>query len=645
MTFNPVNNPFAELQAQILWRIASGVPLPETLEELARALDAATPGTRAAVLPVEYNPAADEAPRLGKGASPGMGDAYRDGMARTYSPPDSPCSVVLRGGVAIHIPDCATDPRYSPAARESHARHGIGSCHLRPLRDRKNGAVIGVFCLYGERQESVASDVSPLHALGMELAALAISRANVEKARQCSEAELETLYDNLRVQACVDPLTGLANRTHFMQLLARALADAENFPAPARPAVLFVDLDRFKLVNDTLGHAAGDRLLQAMAERFLSVVGGSGTVARLGGDEFVILLPRVTEADALGVAERVHAAAAKPAAIHGQESFVGASVGVALWKPRGVCTAAALLQNADTAMYHAKKEGGRGFALFTRAMGEAAQSRASLEADLHRALANGELSLVFQPQFDLVTGRMIGAEVLARWQHPSRGSVPPGDFIPIAEESGLIEPIGEWILREACNQGALWQRSGWPLRLSVNLSARQFAPRNRLVDQVERVLAETGFAPQLLDLEITESILLARNIPVLETLAAFKRLGVRLLLDDFGTGYGSLIYLRQFPLDVLKVDRSFIAGLSETREDAAIVRAVIDLAHALGMQVIAEGVETDDQRAELSLLGCDALQGYLWSPPVPASGITAMLAQTAARAAVPALGRGPVPLL
>ena len=272
-------------------------------------------------------------------------------------------------------------------------------------------------------------------------------------------------------------------------------------------------------------------------------------------------------------------------------------------------------------MYQAKKDGGNGYALFTDAMGDAVMHRANLEADLRRALSRGELHLHYQPQFDLLTGRVIGAEALARWNHPVRGEITPSEFVPIAEESGLIEPMGEWILHEACKQGAAWQNLPRPLRVAVNLSARQFAPRNRLAVQVERVLSKTGFRPDLLDLEITESVLLTRNVPVSETLAALRTLGARLLLDDFGTGYGSLIYLRQFPLDVLKVDSSFVQGVSQSPEDAAIVRAVIDLAHALGMRVVAEGVETEEQLAELTRLGCDALQGFLLGRPVPANEI------------------------
>ncbi|MBC8140940.1 MAG: EAL domain-containing protein [Armatimonadetes bacterium] len=605
----------SETQTQILTRIAGGAPLAETLDELTHRLQSASPTHRVAFLTVRKD--AINPLRLRVSHAPDKESAFAVAVESVVNVESLLYKVVFAGQTELVA---RAEQSRVPEIRFDDAE----AVYLAPLTDSRSDANIGVCVLFLPRGEEPTPEENDLLSLAASLAGLALSRDLLEQERKRGEEALSASLTALRLQTLTDPLTGLPNRRQFLQSLTDTIGCAHNGikgGTPCRPAVLFVDLDRFKLINDTLGHAAGDTLLLEISSRFSQVVGADDVVARLGGDEFVILLRHADADAARQAATRLRIVAAKPVVIHAQEAYVAASIGIALWNADAFCSAETLLQNADTAMYHAKKEGGSGFAIFTEAMGDVVMHRASLESDLRRALSRNELFLHFQPQFDLLTGRVIGAEALARWNHPRRGEITPAEFVPIAEESGLIEPMGEWILREACRQGAVWQNLPRPLRVAVNLSARQFAPRNELAKQVERVLAETGFRPSLLDLEITESVLLTKNVPVTETLAAMKKLGARLLLDDFGTGYGSLIYLRQFPIEVLKVDSSFVQGVSLSKEDAAIVRAVIDLAHALGMRVVAEGVETEEQLAELTRLGCDALQGFLLGRPVPAAEI------------------------
>jgi diguanylate cyclase (GGDEF)-like protein/PAS domain S-box-containing protein len=437
--------------------------------------------------------------------------------------------------------------------------------------------------------------------------------------------ERKAFEGQLAHQASHDPLTSLPNRALFTDRLSHALARAARQQSVV--AVLFLDLDGFKVVNDSLGHDVGDQLLVAVAERLVGCLRPGDTVARLGGDEFTVLLEDLSDArDAARVAERIIAALRAPFTIGGREVVISASIGIAHGAGEGE-QAIDLWRNADIAMYRAKQAGKGRYEVFDRQMGHQALERLALEADLRRAIERREFSLVYQPKVELATGRIVGVEALVRWLHPERGVVPPSAFIPLAEETGLILPLGEWVLAEACRQACAWQR-GRPgadaLLMSVNLSIRQFQ-HPALVAEVARILAESGLEPGRLVLEITESVVTDDALATIDTLRRLKELGVQLAIDDFGTGYSSLSYLKSFPVDILKIDKSFIGG-SEEAGGLAILSAVIGLARALGLTVVAEGVEKVEQLARLRALEAELGQGYLFSKPLTADAVGELLA-------------------
>jgi diguanylate cyclase (GGDEF)-like protein/PAS domain S-box-containing protein len=417
-----------------------------------------------------------------------------------------------------------------------------------------------------------------------------------------------------------DEMTGLLNRTLFNELLARATARARRYSG--RFAILYVDLDRFKIVNDSLGHKGGDELLKAMASRFSAIVRSSDAIARFGGDEFVLLVDAIPNRDvAAVVARHILSAARKPVQIGEQQCRVTASIGIALF-PDDAQEAPTLLKNADMALYRAKEEGKNTLQFYSPHFGAVAEKQVRIETCLRDAIARDEMSLHYQAKVDIATGKIHGVEALLRWTHPQLGSVSPTQFIPIAEESGLIVPIGRWTLTTACAQAVAWIQEGFPeICMAVNLSPRQFLDAD-LVNTVARVLEETGMPPTQLELEITESAMSHDLESALAKLEAIRALGVRLAIDDFGTGYSSLAQLKRFPIDVLKIDRSFIRGVPGNKEDVAITEAILSLGRSLGVTIVAEGVETGEQQAFLKRLSCDQMQGFFFSRPIPPDEFT-----------------------
>lgn len=417
-----------------------------------------------------------------------------------------------------------------------------------------------------------------------------------------------------------DALTDLPNRRLFTDQLITGMAQAER--GNYKLAVLFLDLDRFKYINDSLGYSFGDNLLQTVSVRLRQCIGANGTVARMGGDEFTVLLPVVTdENDVVQTAESIIEAINKPILIEGRECSVTTSIGISLFPDDGG-DAQTLMMNADAAMYRSKETNRNTYEFFNPAMSKQASERLAVEQELRKALERNELLLMYQPQLNFELGQITGVEALVRWQHPTRGMVPPGEFIPLAEETGMIVPIGEWVLRTACRQNQAWQNAGYrPMRVAVNLSAYQFKQSN-IVQKVDEILKETGLKPEYLELEITESIAIQDADHVIETLYELKRLGIQISIDDFGTGYSSLSYLRDFPINRLKIDKSFVNDISAGDGDAVIAASIIAMARSLNLEVIAEGVETEKQFEFLRSKGCDEMQGYYFSKPLQAEIIT-----------------------
>ncbi len=422
-----------------------------------------------------------------------------------------------------------------------------------------------------------------------------------------------------------DPLTGLPNRQLFLDRLHLAIANAHR--AGHRLAVLFLDLDRFKVINDSLGHGSGDGLLRGVASRIQELLRANDTVARLGGDEFTILAPQIFDAaDAIALARKLREAMRMPFTVDGRELFASASVGISLYPDDGG-DPETLLKNADIAMYRAKGEGRDTFQLYTPAMNARALEQLALENSLRRAVITGELVLHFQPIVHLESGRVHGVESLVRWRHPELGLLAPDRFIFLAEATGLIVPVGEWVLRAACTQVREWQQNGHPhLRAAVNLSARQLQQPD-FVRRVTEIVAETGMGFDTLEFEVTESVAMHRHDGMIERVRELKALGVHISVDDFGTGYSSLSALQLLPVDSVKIDRSFVQELAAGGANAGVARAVISLGQSLGLRVIAEGIETESQLTALRELGCEAGQGYFFGHPMDGERCRALLDQ------------------
>jgi diguanylate cyclase (GGDEF)-like protein/PAS domain S-box-containing protein len=420
-----------------------------------------------------------------------------------------------------------------------------------------------------------------------------------------------------------DHVTNLPNRLLLNDRLSQSIALARRQSRPI--AVIFLDLDRFKYINDSLGHAVGDQLLQSVSKRLLASVRGSDTVSRQGGDEFVIMLSEITyPEDAATIARKILLSLAAPHSIGGEDLHINGSIGISIYPEDGV-DAETLIKNADTAMYHAKENGRNNFQFFKAEMNQKSVERQSLEGSLRRAVEREEFLLHYQPKVNLDSGEITGVEALIRWQEPDRGLVPPSQFVPIAEDCGLIIQIGRWVLREACRQARAWQAAGLPpLPISVNVSAVEFRDKG-FVECVRGILSETGLEPRYLELELTEGVLMEDAESTASVLQELKKMGVHLAVDDFGTGYSSLSYLRKFPIDVLKIDQSFVQQITADPEDSSIVSAIINMAKSLKHLVVAEGVETREQREYLQNQRCTEGQGYLFSPPLDAAQFAHLL--------------------
>jgi diguanylate cyclase (GGDEF)-like protein/PAS domain S-box-containing protein len=435
--------------------------------------------------------------------------------------------------------------------------------------------------------------------------------------------ERQFAQEKIRYQALHDLLTGLPNRTLFNEELSVSLANAAN--SQSLLAVMFLDLDRFKTINDTLGHAIGDRLLQGVAERLTTCLQDSGIVARWGGDELTVLLPQLNcIEEAAKVAQRILDTIKQPFNLEGHQLHISSSIGIALYPQNGE-DAETLLRNADASLYRVKQQGRNNYQFYTAAMNSQASELLVLENELHHALDRGEFVVHYQPQVNTTTGEITGMEALVRWQHPKFGLVTPAKFIPLAEETGLIVPIGEWVLKTACTQNKAWQDAGLPpLRVAVNLSARQFQ-QPFLLNIVSQTLQQTGLSPKFLELEITETIAM-QDVDLTRTiLTKLYQMGINLSIDDFGTGYSSLGYLKQFPLHSLKIDKSFVRDVATDPQNAGIINAIMTLGRGFNLRVIAEGVETEAEKDWLRSFQCEEMQGYLSSPPLPALQATELL--------------------
>jgi diguanylate cyclase (GGDEF)-like protein len=481
--------------------------------------------------------------------------------------------------------------------------------------------------------EALAQSLSMLQ-MSLEFSLIRVCES-FESERQRTDAELGRREEELAFLATHDPLTGLPNRTLILDRVEQMLARSTRNQTPV--AALFIDLDNFKNINDTLGHGVGDELLRAVGARLEGVVRHADALGRLGGDEFVVIAEELSLAAGPElVAERLLEALKHPFKLGAEQETrltVTASIGIAVGE-RG--SAEELLRDADIAMYRAKWDGKNRYAVFETGMQDKVQNRMELDMDLRDALENDEFFLVYQPTLDLSDMRPTGVEALIRWRHPVRGIVQPDAFIPLLEETGLITEVGRWVLHEACRQGAEWHRAGYRIVMAVNVSARQLDSDQLIVD-IEEALLDGGFDPSALTVEITETTLMRNVVETARRLAAIKDLGVRIAIDDFGTGYSSLAHLQQFPVDALKIDRSFISGLKHNKEGETLIRTLVQLGKALSIETFAEGIE---QHQELSLLrdeDCDNGQGFLFSRPLDVAGTEAFFKETAAKRAAAAL--------
>ena len=591
-------------QAKILEMIATSAPLDAVLDHLSRLVESQLTGIFSSVLLLDK-----DGVRLRHGAAPSLPDSYTkaiDGLR--VGPKAGSCGAAVYRREAVVVADVMSDPLWADHW-ELAVAHRLRSCWSTPILSH-HGAVLGTFAMYSTTVREPTAAETRLVDVATRIAGIAIERKQAE--------------DRIHFMANHDALTGLPNRTLLSDRLAQALVYAQRYDRWV--TVVFVDLDNFKFVNDSLGHNAGDELLKTVARRMVDCVRGTDTVVRLGGDEFVILLfDQPKNADmASTTLEKIRSAIAEPIEIDGHDLRVTCSIGLANY-PNDGADPETLLANADAAMYRAKEIGRDNFQFYTPELNTKVHEKFTLQTELRNAILRSEFVLRYQPQVDLRSGRVFAVEALIRWRHPTLGMIPPDKFIPIAEDTGLIVPIGDWVLHEACRQNKAWQVAGLPsVTVCVNVSARQFKEKN-LINRVVSALQESGLEAQFLELELTESLIMQDVEQAVATMRALQSLGVQLSIDDFGTGYSSLAALKTFPVARLKIDKSFINDLPNDENDKAVASAVISLGQKLNLRVIAEGVETDDQVAFLRQNNCDEMQGYHFSKPLPALDIEDIL--------------------
>lgn len=593
-----------EGEAAILERIAGSADLADVLDILLRLVEAECPGIKATILLLD-----EQGGRLHSCSAPSLPQAWIDAVEGVaVGEGVGSCGTAVARRQAVIVSDVDTDPLWRDYC-DFIRPFGLKACWSWPIINTE-GRILGTSAMYCATSRDPTALERRLAAFATHISGIAIQRKQAE--------------DRIRFLAQNDALTGLPNRARLEPIIEHALRNAAQVGTEV--AVVFIDIDSFKHVNDGLGHRAGDGVLQVIANRLLSILDPREAAARFSGDEFVVLL-RDAGLDT-GVTSRriaaLQAALGAPIVIDGRTFHLTTSMGVAHY-PRDGSTAEGLIANADAALFRAKEFGRDNVQLFTSEMKLGSAGRLFRQEEMRRGLRENEFLLQYQPQVSLKTGLVEGVEALVRWQHSTLGLLAPGDFVPLAEQTGLIVKLGDWVLRNACRQARAWQQAGLrPMTVGVNVSARQFRERD-WIGQVAAALAESGLEPHWLELELTESVIMQDPRTAVATMQALRDLGVQIAIDDFGTGYSNLSSLKTFPISRLKIDQSFVQGLPDARGDSAITGAVVSLGHQLGLSVIAEGVETAQQMDLLRDMGCDAVQGYFVGRPMPAAAVEAML--------------------